>query len=227
MKAATHLGQNNPPTVRVEKVDVLLQVLDEVDYGLVLLDSQGQMQYANHLARHELASGRLLCLAACGIVSGSSAELTDLVMDAVLGAVQGRRRLIYLSRGEHHLPVSVIPLAPGLDAPADSVLLQMARQRVGDNLALQMFARDHSLTPTEEAVLRALCNGHAVEEIAARHRVAESTVRTQVRALRDKTGANGIRQLVQCVLSLPPMVPALRINATPSRHKNSGAWRFV
>ncbi|MCB2070122.1 MAG: helix-turn-helix transcriptional regulator, partial [Ottowia sp.] len=84
------------------------------------------------------------------------------------------------------------------------------RQRVGQSLALPMFARVHGLTPTEESVLRGLCEGMEVDEIAAEHGVAESTVRTQVRSLRDKTGAGGIRQLVQRVMALPPVVPALR-----------------
>ena len=103
----------------------------------------------------------------------------------------------------------------------------MARQRVGDNLALQMFAREHSLTPTEESVLRALCDGRDVDEIAVQHGVAESTVRTQVRSLRDKTGANGIRQLVQRVLALPPVVPALRSEGCAPRRSAAAGFQFV
>ena len=232
MEAVTLLREKNQPPVRTEKADDLqpgfvLRLLDEIDYGLVLVNAQGRVQHANHLARHELATGRLLYVAAGGTVSGSSASLTDQLMSAVLGAVQGRRRLIYLTRGEHTLPVAVIPLTHALEGPSSSVLLVMARQRAGDNLALQMFAREHCLTPTEEAVLRALCDGRDVDEIASQHGVAESTVRTQVRSLRDKTGANGIRQLVQRVLSLPPVVPALRGDACLPRRVDSGAWQFV
>ena len=108
------------------------------------------------------------------------------------------------------LLVALIPLAHPLEGDAPAVLLVMARQRVGQSLALPMFARVHGLTPTEESVLRGLCEGMEVDEIAAEHGVAESTVRTQVRSLRDKTGAGGIRQLVQRVMALPPVVPALR-----------------
>jgi hypothetical protein len=38
----------------------LLRVLDEVDYGMLIIDAQGTILHANHLARHELASGRML-----------------------------------------------------------------------------------------------------------------------------------------------------------------------
>ena len=234
MEAVTLLREKNQPPVRTEKADDLqpgfvLRLLDEIDYGLVLVNAQGRVQHANHLARHELATGRLLYVDIGGSVCGSSAGLTDQLMEAVLGAVHGRRRLIYLTRDEHTLPVAVIPLTHALEGPSSSVLLVMARQRAGDNLALQMFAREHCLTPTEEAVLRALCDGRAVDEIASQHGVAESTVRTQVRSLRDKTGANGIRQLVQRVLSLPPVVPALRGDGRLPRRTGAAAsgWQFV
>ncbi len=232
MQAVTAIRERTHPTVETEKADDLqasfvLRLLDEIDYGLVLVNAQGKVQHANHLARHELAIGRLLFTDHGGAVTGCSAALTEQLMAAIHGAVQGRRRLLYLSHGEHNMPVAVIPLAHALEGPAGSVLLVMARQRVGDNLALQMFAREHCLTPTEESVLRALCDGRDVDEIAVQHGVAESTVRTQVRSLRDKTGANGIRQLVQRVLALPPVVPALRAECGAAFRGAMGALRFV
>ncbi|HPK33448.1 helix-turn-helix transcriptional regulator [Ottowia sp.] len=189
--------------------DFLLRLLDEIDYGLVLVAADGRICHANHLARHELASARLIATYDECII-GCSAELTAQLQAAIEGAHQGRRKLLYLAHGGHNLPVALIPLAHPLEGDAPAVLLVMARQRVGQSLALPMFARVHGLTPTEESVLRGLCEGMEVDEIAAEHGVAESTVRTQVRSLRDKTGAGGIRQLVQRVMALPPVVPALR-----------------
>ena len=37
----------------------LHRVLDEVDYGLMVVDAQGRLHHVNHLARHELASGHI------------------------------------------------------------------------------------------------------------------------------------------------------------------------
>lgn len=220
-----------PPDMTDEADDLhpsfVLRLLDEIDYGLVLVNAHGRIQHANHLARHELATGRLLFQGADAVVSGCTAGLTDQLMAAIQGAVLGRRRLLYLTHGEHSMPVAVIPLSHALEGPSTTVMLVMARQRVGDNLALQMFAREHCLTPTEESVLRALCDGRDVDEIAAQHGVAESTVRTQVRSLRDKTGANGIRQLVQRVLALPPVVPALRAEGGVARRPLEQGLHFV
>lgn len=219
MSAVITIREQGPRPVQTEEADdlhpsFLLRLLDEIDYGLVLVSAQGRVQHANHLARHELASGRLLEGAIGDLIGACNAAMGQQLMAAIQGALQGRRRLLYLTHGEHVLPVAVIPLSHALEDTGHSVLLVMARQRVGDNLALQMYAREHSLTPTEESVLRALCDGRDVDEIALEHGVAESTVRTQVRSLRDKTGANGIRQLVQRVLALPPVVPALRGSST-------------
>jgi len=46
-----------------------------------------------------------------------------------------------------------------------------------------------------------------VHEIAMAKRVSECTVRTQLRALRDKTGVGSMRLLVQRVAALPPVLP--------------------
>jgi DNA-binding CsgD family transcriptional regulator len=205
----------------------LLRLLDEIDYGLVLVNAAGRVQHANHLARHELACGHLLSGAVGETLVACNAALGQQLLSAIQGAAQGRRRLLHLSHGEHRLPVAVIPLAHALEAPCASVLLVMARQRAGENLTLQMFAREHGLTPTEESVLRALCDGREVDEIAQQHGVAESTVRTQVRSLRDKTGSHGIRQLVQRVMSLPPVVPALRGEACFPRRAPSSPLHLV
>jgi len=65
-------------------------------------------------------------------------------------------------------------------------------------------------------VLRALCDGMDVQEVAAHNGVSESTVRTQVRSLREKTQSTSIRQLVQQVAALPPVVPiSLALPAQP------------
>ncbi len=227
----THRETLRMPLADVERdglqTGFLLRLLDEIDYGLVLVDMRGRVQHANHLARYELACGHLLSGSVGEAIGACTAALGQQLMDAIQGAAQGRRKLLYLSHGGHTLPVAVIPLGHALEGPCASVLLAMARQRVGDNLAVQMFAREHGLTPTEESVLRALCDGSDVDEIARRHGVAESTVRTQVRSLRDKTGAHGIRQLVQRVLALPPVVPALRGEACFPRRPVSSQFQFV
>ncbi len=77
-------------------------------------------------------------------------------------------------------------------------------------MSVQGFARAHRLSPGEEQVLSGLCAGQTPMEVAASHGVAISTVRTQIANIRAKTGTDSIRDLIQQVAVLPPLVGALR-----------------
>lgn len=191
---------------RVPEVEFAWRVLEEIDYGLLLVSPGGRLQHANHLARHELARARFLRIEAATVV-GHSPEQTEEVMRGVRWAAQGRRQMLTLRRGTESLPVACVPLHQPTDGQPASVLLMLGRQSGAQNLAITFFSRTHGLSPAEEAVLKALCEGLDVREIAQANGVAECTVRTQVRSLRDKTGINSMRLLVQRVAALPPVVP--------------------
>jgi DNA-binding NarL/FixJ family response regulator len=189
---------------------LLLRVLDEVDYGLLVIDAQGRIRHANHLARHEMSTGRVIMTHAKSLL-GRSTDLSAQIQVALEHALRGQRRLLQLKQGDHELSMAFVPLNHPLEFDAPTVLVLLSRKNACDNLALRMFARSQSLSPSEEAVLLALCRGASIPDIAADHKVAESTVRSQIKALREKTGCGSIRALMQRVHSLPPVVPALRV----------------
>lgn len=201
----------------------LLRVLDEVDYGVLIIDAQGTILHANHLARHELASGRMLMSYGNSLL-GSKAEFTAQMQTAMEAAFRGQRRLVLLNKGERELSLAFTPLSHPLEADTPTVLVMLSRQSTCDNLAVRMFARTISLSSSEEAVLMGLCRGLEIPEIAAEHGVAPSTIRSQIKTLREKAGSPSIRRLLQRINSLPPVVPALRIvmpmphNAAESIH---------
>lgn len=189
---------------------LLLRVLDEVDYGLLVIDAQGHIRHANHLARHEMATGRLIVSHAHALL-GRSTDLTAKIQVALELALRGQRRLVLLKQGEQELSMAFVPLSHPLEFDAPSVLVLLSRQNACENLALRMYARAQNLSPSEESVLIALCRGLSIPDIAREHGVAESTVRSQIKALREKTGCSSIRNMMQRVHSLPPVVPALRV----------------
>jgi DNA-binding NarL/FixJ family response regulator len=199
----------------------LLRVFDEIDYGMLLLDAQGRILHANHLARHELAQRRIL-RACSGSLMGNTPEHSDRIQQALDAAVRGQRRLVLMREGDRDLSMAFTPLSHPLEDDAPTVLIVLSRQNVCDNLAVRMFARALGLSPTEELVLLALCRGLDIHEIATENGVAVSTVRSQIKTLREKAGAPSIRRLLQRINSLPPVVPALRI-VTPVAH-NPGSY---
>lgn len=186
--------------------DFAWRVLEEIDYGLIVVSPEGKVQHANYLARDELTRARFL-RGERDSVAGPSPQTTAEIMRGIRAAAHGRRQMLNLRHGGETLPVACVPLFHPFEGESASVLLLLGRQIGTQNLAVTFFARTYQLTPAEECVLRSLCDGMQVHDIAAAKGVCESTVRTQVRSLRDKTQSTSIRLLVQRVAALPPVVP--------------------
>jgi DNA-binding NarL/FixJ family response regulator len=199
-----------------EGLGLMLRVLDEIDYGILVVDAKGYILHSNHLARHELRSGKVI-VSHSNMLMGNTTELTEQIELAVAQGCRGQRSLVLLHIAGRELPAAFIPLSHPLETDLPSVLVLLSRQNTCDNLAVRMFARSHGLSHSEEAVLIGLCRGLAVSEIAQENGVAHSTVRSQVKSLREKTACTSIRQLMRRINSLPPVVPALRI-IPPIRH---------
>lgn len=196
----------------------LLRVLDEIDYGLMVIDAGGRLCHVNHLARAELATARMIVVQG-NQLAGCTVDLTHQIQEALEHSSRGQRRLVFLTQGGRELSMAFIPLSHRFETDQPHTLVLLSRQSACDNLAVRMFARSQNLSPTEEAVLMHLCSGMEIPEIAKHNKVAESTVRSQIKALREKTGCSSIRQLLLRVNSLPPVVPALRI-VTPVSQNN-------
>jgi DNA-binding CsgD family transcriptional regulator len=196
-------------------------MLDEVDYGLLLLGEGHRVMHANHAAQ--------ACLAACHPLQLAGHELrARLPKDAMAlhqalqaAACRGLRRLLTLGDGGQRAGVAIVPLGtePAEDMPA--TLLVLGRREVCGGLSVHGYAREHRLSPSEEQVLSALCEGCSPNAIAERHGVKIATVRTQIANIRAKTGAESIRDLVQQVAVLPPLVGALRRQAGAL----AGSWQ--
>jgi DNA-binding CsgD family transcriptional regulator len=186
-------------------------MLDEIDYGMLLVDADAQVLYLNHAARRELDSDHPLQLSGHLLVAPSASDATVL-QDALAEAQRGKRRLMTLGSGEQFVGISVVPLNEP-DAGSGATLLVLGKRAVCEQLSVQGYARAVALTPAETRVLELLCGGVQPTAIASRQGVAVSTVRTQIGSIRAKTGANSIRELVRQVAVLPPLVGALRSSA--------------
>ena len=190
----------------------LASMLDEVDYGMLLVDAEAQVLHINHSAQHELDSEHPLQLLGSSLRAHLPQDVAPLY-DALAGAQRGLRRLLPMGQGAQRICVSVVPVAAGYQSSAAldySTLLVLGKREVCSPLSVRGFARCHALTPTETRVLELLCEGTLPNCIAQLQGVAVSTVRTQIGSVRAKTGAASIRQLVHQVAVLPPLVGALR-----------------
>lgn len=192
------------------------RVLEEIDYGLIMLSASGELQHANQLGWSELSRARFL-QSDNGQVVGQTPALTQELRRGLQAAALGRRHMMMLRDGGDLLPVTCVPLMP-MEGSASPVLLMLARQSATRNLNVGFFSRTHGLTAAEESVLRHLCEGLQVKEIARAKGITPSTVRTHLRSLREKTGLRHIRLLAQRVAMLPPMLPTNpTLPGTPGR----------
>ncbi len=182
----------------------LAAMLDEIDYGMLLLGDAAELLHANHAARRELDGGHPLALEGRRLrprQAGDAARFHGALADA---AQRGLRRLVALGEGTARANLAVIPLG----RPATLVVL--GKRHLSERISVQCFASLHGLTPAEARVLTGLCEGLGPSEVAELHEVGLSTVRTQIGSIRAKTGAENIRALVRQVAVLPPMVSSLR-----------------
>lgn len=196
-------------------LDILAGVLDEVDYGLLMLSPQLELLHMNHAAEAELAEDHPLLMHQQHLFARDPRDATPLREALQDAATKGLRRMVVVGTSRGGVRLSVVPLRAAQGSTA-AVLVVMARRQLVSALAAQAFARAYQLSRCEEQVLLALCQGQAPQEIADNHGVKIATVRTQVANIRAKTGVASIRDLVQQVACLPPLVGALRQRAAHS-----------
>lgn len=183
----------------------LAGLLDQIDYGLVVLDEVGAALHANRAAREWLASSSAPLRLRCGRVEAVAPRDGALLRRALAGAAsRGWRALLALGQGGEGVAATVGPLPGACAATAGLALLVISRRRVCDNLTAQMFANQHGLTLAESQVLDLLCGGLTPREVARRQDIALSTVRTHIGSIRSKTRARSVGTLVRAIALLPP-----------------------
>jgi DNA-binding CsgD family transcriptional regulator len=195
-------------------VHCITSVLDEVDYGMVLVNAELKVLHMNHAARIELDGSHPLQLLH-GALYAPAAEDRAPLLEALASVQRGLRSQIRLGQGASRVCISVVPLLDNRghqDAAAPPVtLLLLGKRRGCSHLAIQGYASSLGLTPCETQVLELLVEGLKPGQIAQKKAVRLSTVRSQVNAIRAKANVSSVNALVQQVAALPPMVGVLRM----------------
>jgi len=185
-----------------------LDLFDEIEIGLIVCDAHGRIRFSNQAAAHELVAGGLL-VRSDGHLRTASGTAGDLAGAQRLAAQRSRRSLVRLVRGGDRLMVSVLPFGPE-QPEGRNVLVMLGRREPCSELGLEMLAASYGLTLAERRVLAALVREASPREIAARHDVELSTVRTQIQAIRIKLGTRNIEGVLLRAAQVPPMASALR-----------------
>ncbi|WP_119354056.1 helix-turn-helix transcriptional regulator [Azohydromonas sediminis] len=202
-------------------------LFDRIDVGALWLGDGGVVGLANTAALEALSDHPVLALQAGRLTARREADRQQLRRAMTHAVEQGGTVLVRLDAcGEAgHLALQALERCGG----RASWVCLLPRPRPASRLAVQLFAQDCALTAAEAEILWRLCEGHRPREIAALQGVAASTVRTQIRAVRAKTGCPTIRALIESLARLPPLHGAdpeiARTLATGRTTGNArGAW---
>ena len=203
----TEHAQAAPPYLQAAPTaGFLLNVLDAIDYGVLLVDEHCTLHHANRTATAKLRHGEMLRLVNQRIAlrdASATAQLTAAVDQAIS---RGLRSTLHVAPDQ---AVAVVPASEWSPTRTPMAALVMSRSRLCTPLALDAYAREHGLTSAECAVLHALAGGETPERIAQAHGVALCTVRTQVLSIRQKAGANSMRDLLTRLARVPPLMGVL------------------
>ena len=206
------------PTRPPEQAFPVAMLVEQLGFGVFVVDAAGQVQLLNRLGCEAIAAAAHLFLRGGLLGSADRAEAAAL-RAALIGAASGRRCFVRIAGrgGVQPSVVAVVPcgesgLCPALATPGGGVAEQMVAlifERPAEPAALTvtLFAQTYRITPAEQRVLSALCDGHAVNEIAKSLGSATATVRCHVRSLLEKTGCANLRALTCRVANLPALAP--------------------
>ena len=185
-----------------------VDALDSLRAGIILVDAGGLVVHANAAGHVILGAGDFLS-GAGGRLVASDAQADDALReifaaagngDAALG-IKGIALPLVARAGERYV-VHVLPLTSGARRRA-GVSTTAAAALFVHKAALEapsppeVIAKTYKLTPTELRVFLAIVEVGGVPEVAQALGVADSTVKTHLARLFEKTGANRQADLVK------------------------------
>jgi DNA-binding CsgD family transcriptional regulator len=196
--------------LRQGEAAIFADTLNGLGAGMFLVDAGGRIVHAN-AAGHGILDGGDFLKAAGGRLAASDPQVDDTLRkifvaagngDAALG-IQGIAVPLTAGNGQHHV-AHVLPLTSGARRRAGTEYTAAAalfvRQAVMEQPSPpEVIARAYKLTPTELRVLLAIVEVGGAPEVAEALGVAESTVKTHLRRLFEKTGAARQADLVRLV----------------------------
>jgi DNA-binding CsgD family transcriptional regulator len=186
------------------------ETLDGLNAGICLVDPVGHIIHANVACREILDNGDPLCSTGGRIAARDRQVHQSLqksfanagVGDAAIGT-QGIALSLTALNGAHYV-VHVLPLTSGARRIADgpnaaTAAVFIRRAALEAPHPSEVLARTFRLTPSELRVLLAIVEVGGVPEVAAALEISETTVKTHLRRLFEKTGAERQADLVKIV----------------------------
>lgn len=184
---------------------LLEETLQELDFGLLLLDQDGRIMFENAAAGAMLDRGSAVYRCRGSVCAREPLQAVSLRL-----AID---RALFRPTAKAQADATSSPLIPLGTAGAAPQLLA-AVSAVGEAAAVYLFegsgvadrtiaamARWHGLSPVETQLVAMLAAGNGVPEIAQGAAIKEDTVRTYLKNVFRKTGARSQADLIRLMMS--------------------------
>jgi DNA-binding CsgD family transcriptional regulator len=185
-------------------------MLDGLSAGIFLIAADGRIVHANAAGHGMLSSGNFLRSISGRLVSRDN-EAHKILRETFVAANDGDTAIgvkavalpLIAHNGERYV-AHVLPLTSGVRRSAGrtytATVAMFVRKAALEGLsAPEIIAGTYKLTPTELRVLLAIVDVGGIPEVAAELGVADSTIKTHVGHLFEKTGASRQADLVKLV----------------------------
>jgi DNA-binding CsgD family transcriptional regulator/PAS domain-containing protein len=195
---------------KAAEVATFVDTLDGLGAGMYLVDAAGRLIHANAAGNAILGASDILNSVGGRLVA-SDAHIDRALRDVFAAAGQGDAALgtkgiavpLIGKDGERYI-AHALPLTSGARrragvANAAAAALFVRKATLAVPSASQAIGSAFKLTPTELRVLLAIVEVGGIPEVAAAFGIADTTVRTHVSRLFEKTGASRQADLVKLV----------------------------
>lgn len=193
-------------------------ILDGLSPAIFLVDAEGQIVHGNAASRSLLEKGELL-RATNGRLSASDAQIDQALHNALIAAgsssveeisVKSTAIPLRARTGERYV-AHVLPLTPGerrksglASTAVAAIFVRKAELETAP--PSEVIGRTYKLTPTELRVLLAIVNVGGVRQVAGNLGVADTTIKTHLGRLFEKTGVSRQADLVKLVAGYSSML---------------------
>lgn len=195
------------------QVHALEDALDRLPLGVVLVDAQGAVIELNRTAAHIVAAGDGLRVERDGLVATSARatrELRRLIAGAAAtgsGKGTGPGGVLALDRPSGGSPLALLVASLAREPPASgrgsAAIVFVADPEQTDQPPEAVLRRLYGLTRAEAALAAQLLAGKELAEIAEDTAVSMNTLRTHLKAIFAKTGAQRQTELLRLLLRGP------------------------
>jgi DNA-binding CsgD family transcriptional regulator/PAS domain-containing protein len=201
--------------LRQAEAATFADILDGLSPAIFLVDAEGQIIHGNAASRSMIDKGSLLRVVH-GRLTASDVQVDQTLHNAIIAAADmeagGKGSAVSLrGHGGERYVAHVLPLGaserqnPGAGLRAVAALF-VRKVELETAPPSEVIGKTYKLTPTELRVLLAIVNVGGVRQVAGNLGVADTTVKTHLGRLFEKTGVSRQADLVKLVAGYSSML---------------------